>query len=128
MNKKLILNVLHSRLSDPNTYLTKSGNYLLIFEKNILVTSEKIYYYELISSTADDITVFRNLKKIQFLDELGYAISKEPEVSLSSYVAIFNFHRQLPAFYINSSVVPVQAIDYLSILKNMEDNAKVRAL
>ncbi len=68
MNKKLILNVLHSRLSDPNTYLTRSGNYLLVFEKNILVTSEKIYYYELISSTADDITVFRNLKKIQFLD------------------------------------------------------------
>jgi len=31
MNKKLILNVLHSRLSDPNDYLTKSGNYILVF-------------------------------------------------------------------------------------------------
>jgi len=55
-----------------------TGNQLYIFEKNILVTSEKIYYYELIVSTTDDVTVFRNTKKIQFLEEIGYSLSKEP--------------------------------------------------
>ena len=55
-----------------------TDNQLYIFEKNILVTSEKIYYYELIVSTTDDVTVFRNTKKIQFLEEIGYSLSKEP--------------------------------------------------
>jgi len=55
-----------------------TDNQLYIFEKNILVTSEKIYYYELIVSNTDDVTVFRNTKKIQFLEEIGYSLSKEP--------------------------------------------------
>lgn len=55
-------------MADANSSLSKLGNHLFIFEKNILVTSEKIYYYELINSTSEDITVFRNLKKIQFLE------------------------------------------------------------
>ena len=38
----------------------------------------------------DDVTVFRNSKKIQFLEELGYSLSKEPEISLKSFVSFMN--------------------------------------
>jgi hypothetical protein len=43
-----------------------------------LVTADKVYYYELISTNSDDISVYKSAKKIQFLDEIGYEISKEP--------------------------------------------------
>ncbi len=45
---------------------------VLIFEKNILVTSDRVYYYELIAGPSDDITLYKSAKKVQFLDELGY--------------------------------------------------------
>lgn len=68
-NRKIIVNMLRSRISNPEFLLArKSGTLLLIFEKNILVTSEKTYYYELISSAMEDITVYRSNKKVQFLD------------------------------------------------------------
>lgn len=53
-------------------------NKIYIFEKNILVTADKVYYYELISTSSDDISVYKSAKKLQFLDELGYEISKDP--------------------------------------------------
>lgn len=39
----------------------------MIFEKNILVTSDKVYYYELISTANDDIAIYKSAKKLQFL-------------------------------------------------------------
>ena len=62
------MNMLRSRLPDPEEIVNiRNGTLLLVFEKNILVTNEKAYYYELISSAEEDITVFRSAKKIQFL-------------------------------------------------------------
>lgn len=88
-NKKIILNMLRSRLANPEFYLTRQqGTEVLIFEKNILVTSEQAYYYELINSGSEDITVYRSNKKIVFLQELGYHITREPEISLSNYASI----------------------------------------
>lgn len=76
-HKELILNVLRSRLAAPEQALNlSSGNKILIFEKNILVTSDKVYYYELISTANDDIAIYKSAKKLQFLEELGYEISK----------------------------------------------------
>jgi hypothetical protein len=60
--------MLSSKLASPEEVLARgSGTSLLIFEKNVLITSEKTYYYELIGSANDDITVFKATKKLQFL-------------------------------------------------------------
>jgi hypothetical protein len=88
-------------------------NRILIFEKNILVTSEKTYYYELISGSQEDITIYKNAKKIQFLDELGYEISKEPEISLRSYAANMLLDpKRLPYFYVGHTIMPTSHNNY----------------
>jgi hypothetical protein len=108
-HKELILNVLRSRLSAPESALTATNcNRLLIFEKNILVTSDKVYYYELIPAP-NDITLYKSAKKVQFLDELGYEISKEPELSLRSYLALLRIDIPAPSISIGpqrSEVIP----------------------
>jgi hypothetical protein len=68
-HKELILNVLRSRLSAPEkALLVTNCTRLLIFEKNILVTSDRVYYYELIPTASDDISIYKSAKKVQFLD------------------------------------------------------------
>lgn len=72
-HKELILNVLRSRIAAPDQALSVTNcSKILIFEKNILVTSDKVYYYELISTSNDDIAIYKSAKKLQFLEELGY--------------------------------------------------------
>ena len=65
----------------------RPGNRIAIFEKNILITSEKNYYYELVSSQ-NDVTLFKSIKKMQFLEELGYSLLRDPELSLHSYLSL----------------------------------------
>lgn len=129
-NKKIILNMLKSRLVNPEFCLTRGqGTQLLIFEKNILVTSEQAYYYELINSGSEDITVYRSSKKIIFLQELGYHITREPEISLKNYVSIMSPTSTLhPSFLINSSEEPVRPFNYLAKLAALLEEGKISAV
>jgi hypothetical protein len=51
------------------------------------VTSEKVYYYELIAYSNDNISIFKNPKKMTFLEEMGYDIWNDLEISLATYAA-----------------------------------------
>ena len=42
------------------------GNRIIVLEKNILITGERNYYYELVSSP-NDISFYKSSKKIEFL-------------------------------------------------------------
>lgn len=44
-----------------------NSNKIYIFEKNILITADKVYYYELIQSN-NDISIYKNSKKVTFLE------------------------------------------------------------
>jgi hypothetical protein len=68
----------------------------------------------------DDVTVFRNTKKIQFLEELGYSLSKEPEISLKSFVSFMNIDSLSPKFYIGKDHGPVEHENYLQKLIDLE--------
>lgn len=76
---------------------------MLVFDKNILITAEKTYYYELIGSTVDDITVFRNPKKLQFLEEIGFTLNQDPELSLKAFMSLKTLAEINPKFSINGS-------------------------
>lgn len=129
IHKNLILNVLRSRVSNPEEVLNlKNTNKIYIFEKNILVTSEKVYYYELISNNYEDISIYKNVKKVQFLDELGYEVSKEPELSLKSYVSNIRLNlEKYPTFSINNSASHIQGNEYLKKLRQLE-NSEILAI
>lgn len=121
--------MLRSRITAPEQALNVTNcNKILIFEKNILVTSDKVYYYELISTSNDDIAIYKSAKKLQFLEELGYEISKEPEVSLKSYLSIarLDFTNQ-PSICINRKEGVVPPYDYLSVLRSLESEGKIVA-
>lgn len=126
-HRELIHNVLRSRVVAPEQALKATNcNRILIFEKNILVTSDRVYYYELISNSNDDITVYKSAKKLQFLEELGYEMAKEPEISLRSYLSIarLDFTSQ-PAISINKKEGRVSPHDYLGVLRGLESEGKI---
>jgi hypothetical protein len=125
-HKELILNVLRSRVANPEASLNAvSLNRILIFEKNILVTSDKVYYYELISAN-NDINIYKSAKKLQFLDEIGYEMFKEPEISLKSYLSLarLNFSG-LPEIFISKREGAVHCLNYLSVLKSLESQGQI---
>lgn len=125
-HKELILNVLRSRVAAPEQALSATNcTRLLIFEKNILVTSDRVYYYELIPAPAGDISLYKSAKKVQFLDELGYEISKEPEISLRTYLSLLRLTHSPPALSIGSRLTPVLPCEYLERLRSMESQGLI---
>jgi hypothetical protein len=49
MHKNVIFNVIQSRIKNPYEILNiLNENVVIIFENNIIVTAEKVYYHELI--------------------------------------------------------------------------------
>lgn len=50
---------------------------MLIFEGNVIMTTEKIYYEEMIAIN-DDIIQCKTSKKVEFLDKLGFKLNSDP--------------------------------------------------
>ena len=44
---------------------------LIIFDNNVVMTTEKMYYAEMIP-TGNDMRLCKNAKKVDFLKELGF--------------------------------------------------------
>jgi hypothetical protein len=127
-HRELILNVLRSRVAAPEQALAVTNcSRVLIFEKNILVTADRVYYYELIAAPNDDITLYKSAKKVQFLDELGYEISKEPEISLRSYLSLIRLDQPAPTLTITRPDAIVPPLDYAERLRGMESEGKITA-
>lgn len=73
------MNVLKSRVEDFEEVLqVVNGSRLLVLETNIVMTANKVYYYELIAQNNEDIRMYCNDKKVTFLDSLGYYVSEDP--------------------------------------------------
>lgn len=83
------------------------------------MTSDRVYYYELIAAPNDDITLYKSAKKVQFLDDLGYEISKEPELSLRSYLSLIRLDQPAPVLTIARPEVIVDPLDYAERLRTM---------
>ncbi len=58
---------------------------IMIFSPNIIPTV-KTYYYEIIFDSLVDITLFKNNKKFEFLDKIGYDLGNCMEFSLEKYL------------------------------------------
>jgi hypothetical protein len=123
-NRQTIFNILNMHLEDPNIVLSRKDKHLLmIFEVNILPTAEKAYYYELISykQPENDIRLYCNEKRAEFLEGLGLSLSHNPEFSLRSYLSIAKLQRNIQIFVNNDEEHPIDCFSYLDLLLNYSE-------
>jgi hypothetical protein len=62
---------------------------------------------------------------VQFLDELGYEISKEPELSLRTYLSLLRLDQPAPAVTIGPREALVVSYDYAERLRIMESQGRI---
>ena len=60
-----------------------------------------------------------------FLEDLGYSLAAEPELSLKSYVSFATLAPVQPLFYLGNSETPLQISNYISMLKCLEGHGVV---
>lgn len=87
--RQLILNILKTYMSNPEIVLSIEGrSMLLIFEPRVMMSSEKEYICEL-EGDEEDIRVWKNTKKVDFLEDRGYRIRDDLEISLTTWFGLW---------------------------------------
>ena len=119
MHKKFIMNQLESYLPKPNDLICSIQSYgLVIFDNNLIMTSEKIYYGEMIA-TADDMQLCKNSKKVDFLTQVGFELYKDPEVSLSAFLSVAYLENTLKKIVIQDNTTELIDNAYLKTLEKL---------
>lgn len=78
MHHKFIINTLKNYLENPEATLYSVTNHaILIFENNLLMSADKIYYTELVTGLGD-IQQCKNTKKVEFLSNVGFELMHDP--------------------------------------------------
>ena len=113
------MNQLESYLPKPNDLICSIQSYgLVIFDNNLIMTSEKIYYGEMIA-TADDMQLCKNSKKVDFLTQVGFELNKDPEVSLSAFLSVAYLENTLKKIVIQDSTTELIDNAYLKTLEKL---------
>lgn len=99
--------------------LTAGPSYSLYIFETIMVATYKKIYYELIPM-GNDIQIMVHYRKIQFLEEIGYKVTEQPDISLASYLSILYKDPKIKMF-INESDEPVVPLNYREHLKNLSN-------
>lgn len=117
-HRRSIHNFLNTQVEDPNVLLeTGPASSLFVFEMKMIASLKNIFY-ELIPKSDRDIGIIVNQKKIHFLEELGYRVSEQPDVSLASYLSMLYLKPPLKIFF-NDSAQPIEVFDYRAHLKQL---------
>lgn len=136
--RQLILNILKTYLSNPEIVLSIEGKSVLLnFEPRVMMSSEKEYTCEL-EGDEDDIRVWKNAKKVDFLEDRGYRIRHDLEISLTTWFGLWELltnhakdkgitaehqdnamEKGKMMVYLNESEQPVREVRYAEILAEM---------
>ncbi len=119
--RQFILNMLRQHITCPEIVLeSRQKTLLLIFEPKVMMSSVEKEYLGELEGTEDDIRVWKNEKKVKFLEERGFRIYDDVEISLSKWMMFYRIDSKtitMPSFYINDCEEPVPLIPYREILK-----------
>ena len=74
MHHKFIMNILKTYLYNPEaTFHGVERHAVFVFENNLIMSGERVYYTELIAGI-NDINQCKNIKKIEFLSGVGFQL------------------------------------------------------
>jgi hypothetical protein len=97
-NYRNIYNYLNTQVENPEALLVNGpAHSVFVFEMSMIATLKNIFY-ELIPKSHHDIQIIINDKKIHFLEELGYHVTEQPDVSLSSYLSLLYLNPTLKIY------------------------------
>ena len=128
MHKKFILNQLESFIERPKDLLASIKDYgLIIFDNNVVMTTEKMYYAEMIP-IGNDMQLCKNSKKVEFLKKLGFDLEKDPEVSLTSFLSLSSLENKLSKIFIQNKSVELCPYKYRLDLEEMEESKEIKKI
>ena len=79
---------------------------LFIFDNNVVMTTEKTYYAEMMP-VDKDMHLCKNSKKIEFLSNLGFDLNKDPEVSLASFIGLSYLYKNFDNIEIQGKSIEI---------------------